>query len=342
VTDSDIAESTLDDHPLAQRFFALTPDRVFAAVEVGGRRCTGSFAVLNSYENRVYLLQLDDGSEVVGKFYRPGRWGVDAISDEHAFLAELVNAGVPVADPLILDHGSTIGTIDGIFYALYDRVYGRAPQELDSEQLQVLGRQIARIHTVGARPTEVHRPPLSIDSLAEHNLQFLLDHEVVPAELWEAYEDAANELLDRVEPLLQRVPTHRIHGDCHAGNLIWSARGPVFLDFDDMLVGPAVQDIWMLVPSYDEGGQRQRELLLEAYREVRDFDEAWLLLIEPLRGLRYIHFATWIARRWSDPSFRLAFTYFGTQRYWRKEIDDLHEQVRRIDGQTSASMNPSS
>lgn len=322
----------LDTHPLAERFKDLTPDHVLDAVEIGGARCTGRVIVLNSYENRVYQLELEDERWVVGKFYRPGRWSRAAIEAEHAFLAELAADEIPVVSPLPLDDtGTTVGEVDGILYTLFPRVGGRAPDEPSLAQYEWLGRLIARIHAVGARHRPAERPELTPETYGVENLAFLLEGDHIHPDARAAYVASVEALLERIRPLFLQVPLHRIHGDCHLGNLLWTPDGPVFLDFDDMRVGPAAQDIWMMAPSADAEGKRQREFLLGAYREMRDFDPSWDRLVEPLRGLRYIHYATWIARRWQDPIFPRTFSHFGTLRYWQQEIQDLREQIARVD-----------
>ncbi|MBW2277984.1 MAG: serine/threonine protein kinase, partial [Deltaproteobacteria bacterium] len=284
-------------HPLAIQFNRLEPEQVIDAVEQGGTRCSGRFIILNSYENRVYQLQMEDESWVVGKFYRPGRWSRETILAEHEFLAELAEVEIPVACPLQLDSGTTLGEVEGIFFSLFPRVGGRSPEELDDEQARVLGRLIARIHNIGDMHETPHRIALDPQTYGQQNLEYLLDNDVIPQEAREIYAATVEMLLVRIEPKFAGVPVHRIHGDCHLANLIQTTKGPTFLDFDDMVIGPAVQDIWMLVPSYDEYGQRQRAELLEAYREFREFDHAWLRLVEPLRALRFVHYSTWIARR---------------------------------------------
>ena len=323
--------AAINDHPLATRYNQLTPESVFQAVEVGGRRCTGRFIILNSYENRVYQLELDDDSWVVGKFYRPGRWSRETILDEHRFLAELEAEEIPVAAAVDLGDGNTIGEVSGIMYALFPRIGGRSPQELTDEQTKIAGRLIARIHNVGSRSEAPHRMKLTPETYGRDNLGFLLKNEIIPVEARDIYEATVHSLLARMEPLFLSVPVHRIHGDCHYANLIETSRGYTFLDFDDMVMGPAVQDIWMLVPSFDEYGQRQRDILLEAYGEMRTFETSWLRLVEPLRALRFIHYSTWIARRWQDPIFKKTFAHFGTLQYWQKEIQDLREQIARLD-----------
>ncbi len=328
-----LTDFDIQTHPLAERFNSLIPDQVLDAVEAGGRRCTGRFMILNSYENRVYQLELDDGRMVVGKFYRPGRWDRAAIQAEHDFLAELAEEEIPVSAPVDLGDGQTIGEVEGILYALFDRVGGRAPEEPSDELLGVLGRYVARIHNVGARRDAPARPELTGQTYGRDNLTYLLDNEVIPPETRDQYVATVEALLQRIEPLFLQVPTHRIHGDCHLNNLLLTQAGATFLDFDDFLTGPAVQDLWLLAPSADAHGQQQLRGLVEAYSQMRDFDPAWLRLVEPLRALRFIRYATWIARRWADPAFKRTFTHFGTLQYWQREVQDLREQIARIDSQ---------
>jgi Ser/Thr protein kinase RdoA (MazF antagonist) len=322
---------TIQAHPLATQFNRLTPEQVLDAVEVGGGRCTGRYLALNSYENRVYQFELEDDSWVVGKFYRPGRWSKETILAEHTFLAELAEVDIPVACPSEITQGETIGEVDGIYFSLFPRVRGRTIHELNDEQLHVFGRFLGRMHNVGASRETTARMKLLPETYGKGNLGFLLDNDMIPEEAKEIYASSVEMLLLRIEPLFRDVPLHRIHGDCHLANVIETTLGPTFLDFDDMVVGPAVQDVWMLVPSFDDYGQRQRETLVEAYTEFREFSRSWLCLIEPLRALRYIHYATWIAKRWQDPAFQQTFIHFGTLKYWQNEIQDLREQIARID-----------
>jgi Ser/Thr protein kinase RdoA (MazF antagonist) len=321
----------LDQHPLALRFARLTPEQVLNAIETSGQRSTGRFLILNSYENRVYQFELDNGKWVVGKFYRPGRWSKETILAEHRFLAELVEDEIPVAAPLTLVNGETLGEVEGILYALFPRIGGRAPEEPSDDQLRQMGRLIARIHNVGARQDEPHRPRITPEIYGRKNLQFLLENDLIAPEARAVYEATVINLLKRIDPMFEGVPVHRIHGDCHLNNLLWSQVGPTFLDFDDMRIGPAAQDIWLMAPAYDAEGQRQRKLLVETYGEMRDFHPSWLRLVEPLRALRFVHYATWIAQRWADPIFPRTFTYFGTLMYWQREIQDLREQIARLD-----------
>jgi len=315
---------------LTEFFFKLTPERVLDAVEVGGRRCTGRFIVLNSYENRVYQLELTDGSYVVGKFYRPGRWTEDQVFDEHDFLIDLEELEVPVAAPLELDDGATLDEIEGIRFAIFPRFGGRAPDEMDDAQLREIGRVIGRIHTVGASAPAEHRWPLTPAKWFGENLEFLLEHDCIDASARETYTSTVRRLEEVTTPWFEGLETHRIHGDCHLGNVLRTGQGFVFLDFDDMVIGPAVQDLWMLQGSTDAWGLRRQELLLEGYTQMMPFDRRQLRLIEPLRAMRLVHFAAWIARRWEDPAFPAAFPSFGTPIYWQQEAAHLAEQLRLV------------
>ncbi|MBN2343244.1 MAG: serine/threonine protein kinase [Deltaproteobacteria bacterium] len=318
-------------HELAGQFNTLTPEKVIHSVESAGHTPSGRVAILNSYENRVYRIELENGDSLVGKYYRPGRWRTETILEEHRFLRELADEEIPVAVPLALQNGQTIDEIQGIRFSLFPRVLGRSPQELNEESLRRVGHLIARIHNVGARNEAAHRIQLTPDTYGRQNLEYLLENNHIPVEAAKHYELTVLGLLERIEPMFREVSLQRIHGDCHFGNLIETQKGITFLDFDDMVMGPVVQDIWMLVPSIDAHGLEQRKILLEAYQEFREFDATQLRLIEPLRALRFIHYSTWIARRFEDPAFQRTFSYFGTLQYWQDEINDLREQIARID-----------
>ncbi len=318
-------------HELAQVFNELTPEKVIHSVESAGHEPTGRVAILNSYENRVYRIELENGDSLVGKYYRPGRWSNETILEEHQFLKELADEEIPTVVPLTLRNGSTIDEINGIRFSLFPRVLGRSPQEMDAEMLKIVGHLIARIHNVGARSRAMHRISLTPATYGRQNLEYLLENNHIPEEAARLYELVVRGLLERIEPMFEGVALQRIHGDCHFGNLIETRQGITFLDFDDMVMGPVVQDIWMLVPSIDALGLEQRKVLLAAYQEIRDFDATQLRLIEPLRALRFVHYSTWIARRFQDPTFQRMFSYFGTLQYWQNEINDMREQIARID-----------
>ncbi len=311
-------------------FFQLTPDQVLSAVEAGGFEPTGHCTPLTCLENRVYDLRLESGDHVVVKFYRPGRWAREAILEEHRLLAELREAEIPVCAPLAFGDGETLHERDGIFYAVWPRTGGRAPDELDDEQVAVLGRLVARIHNVGAAGEAQARPVLDVERAALEPLDHLESRGFLPPECARRYRTAVEETVRLYRAWSEGVPLHRIHGDCHAGNLLRGDEGWFFLDFDDFVVGPAVHDVWMLLPGRDAEAARQRELFVDAYRQFRDFDASWLRLIEPLRTFRFVWYAAWIARRWGDPAFPDAFPHFGTPQYWETETRDLEEQVERL------------
>ncbi len=314
-------------------FFRLSPDRVLAAVEAEGLSPTGHCTALNALENRVYDLRLDDDRHVVAKFYRPGRWSREAILDEHRMLFALRDAEIPVCAPLVFDDGETLraSVHEGqtIYYAVWPRTGGRSPDELADDELRVLGRLLARIHNVGAAIETPHRPTLD-EGLALEALERLDGQGFLPPSCARRYREATLELARIYRERAVGVPLHPIHGDCHAGNLLRGDAGWFFLDFDDLVVGPAVQDVWMLVPGRDTVARRQREVLVDAYREFRDFDPRSLALVEPLRAFRFVWYAGWIARRWDDPAFPDAFPHFGTESYWESETRDLVEQLERV------------
>jgi len=313
-----------------ESFFRLSPERVLAAVEAGGFRASGFCFALNALENRVYDVGLEDGSHVVAKFYRPGRWSREQILDEHRLLHGLQAAEIPVCVPLAFADGSTLHEIEDIHYAVWPRTGGRSPDELRDDEIRVLGRLLARIHDVGEAVGTPHRRRLDADSVAIEALELLEDGGFLPPHLRARYRDAVETVADLYDEWSEGVPLHPIHGDCHAGNLLRGDAGFFFLDFDDAVVGPAVQDVWMLLPGRDHEAARQRALLIDAYREFRPFDAGSLRLVEPLRAFRFVFYAGWIARRWEDPAFPDVFPHFGSPAYWEGETRDLEEQLDRI------------
>ncbi|MEE2675040.1 MAG: serine/threonine protein kinase [Myxococcota bacterium] len=315
---------------LDDSFFRLSPDRVLQAVEAAGFEPTGHCTALNALENRVYDLRVEDGSHVVAKFYRPARWSREAILDEHRMLFALRDAEIPVCAPLVLAEGETLHQVEGIFYAVWPRTGGRAPDEFSHAEIAVLGRMLARIHNVGAAIEMPHRPVLTPEAFPLAALAALEEGAFLPPSCARLYRECVEEVVEVYRARSGGVPVHPIHGDCHAGNLLRGDDGWFFLDFDDMVVGPAVQDVWMLLPGRDGIASRQRDLLVSAYREFRDFDERSLALVEPLRAFRFVWYAGWIARRWEDPAFPDAFPHFGSEDYWETETRDLAEQVERI------------
>jgi Ser/Thr protein kinase RdoA (MazF antagonist) len=318
-------------------FFELTPDRVLRAVESAGLAPTGHCTPLVCLENRVYDVRLEDGRHVVVKFYRPGRWSRDAVLDEHRYLFDLREGEIPVCAPLRFPDGESVHTIEDIQYAVWPRTGGRAPDELCDEDVAVLGRLLARIHNVGAAREAPHRPLLDSRSAALEPLARLEKGGFLPPASMPRYRGAVERAATLFDDWSEGVPIHRIHGDSHVGNLLRGDDGWFFLDFDDFVVGPAVHDVWMLLPGRDAEGERQRALLVDAYRQFREFDSRWLRLVELLRAFRFVWYAAWIARRWQDPAFPAAFPHFGTAEYWESEIRDLEEHVAALQGGARSS-----
>lgn len=319
-------------------FYALSPDRVLAAVESAGFEVSGHCFALNALENRVFDVRLADvhgGGHLVAKFYRPGRWSREAILEEHATLHALEAAEIPVCVPIRLADGETLHTLDGIHHAFWPRTGGRSPDEFRDDELELLGRLLARIHDTAESLALEHRPTLAPESVPLRALALLEDRSFLPPSYADRYRRAVLEIVDVYRDRIRGVPLQPIHGDCHAGNLLRDGDRWFFLDFDDLAIGPAVQDVWMLLPGRDAEAARQRSVLVEAYRSFRRFDERWFELIEPLRGFRYVFYAGWIARRWDDPCFPDAFPHFGSEDYWGRETRDLEEQLELIHGRSA-------
>jgi Ser/Thr protein kinase RdoA (MazF antagonist) len=360
---------------------ALTPDVVQDALAALGLACDGRLQALSSYENRVYQAGLDDGSSVITKFYRPGRWSQAQILEEHAFAAELQAHEVPVVAPLILQgaslhecsvvpdreraevlvappsdkpvhgqdqgRGDAPGTVpDGepvrFYFSVSPRRGGRAPELEDAEVLEWIGRFLARLHNVGARQPFAHRPALDAQRLGAEPLQWLLASGMIPLDVQSEWQRACADALALVDQhftlAMPHIQSIRLHGDCHAGNVLWTpvdapaaaGPGPHFVDLDDACMGPAVQDLWMLLSG--ERAQRTWQLgcLLDGYEQMRDFDRRELALIEPLRTLRLIHYSAWLARRWADPTFPRNFPWFGSSDYWLGLAHQMHEQIEAM------------
>lgn len=319
-------------------FFALTPHKVLEAVEKAGYACNPLCYPLNSFENRVYEVELEDRTRIVAKFYRPGRWSTAQILEEHQFLRDLEEAEVPVCPPLKLPNGGTLDEIDGTAYCLFPRKGGRAPDEPDDELLLRLGMLTARIHNVGSSRKAEHRLRLNGDEFIRKNVAVFREKNALPPRLASRYERAAEYIQKSVDMYLATTEVHRIHGDLHHGNLLLRDDVLCVIDFDDMVIGPAVQDFWLLVPGRDVESRMQREVFLEGYTQLRSFDRRSLALIEPLRGLRRIHYSAWITKRWHDPIFPRTFPQFGTEAYWDEETRDLEEIVRTHQSESSGTL----
>lgn len=312
-------------------FARLTPDCMLDALESVGLRGDGRFLALNSYENRVYQVSLEDGRTVVAKFYRPDRWSDAQILEEHEFATTLAAREIPVVAPLPLGASrATLAGHDGYRFAVYPRRGGRAPELDDPATLERIGRFIGRIHALGAVARFEHRPALDVESFGVEPRDWLLANRLVPPDLLPAWTSIVDQAIDAARRAFDRaagVRIRKLHGDCHAGNVLWTDDGPHFVDFDDARNGPAVQDLWMLLSGDRASMTRQLSDALAGYEDFAELDRRELPLIEPLRTLRLIHYSAWIARRWDDPAFPAAFPWFGTQRYWQDRVLELREQV---------------
>jgi Ser/Thr protein kinase RdoA (MazF antagonist) len=331
-------------------FAGLNPDTVLDALDGVGLRGDGRLIQLNSYENRVFQVFLEDGRVVVTKFYRPGRWSDDQILEEHAFAAELAAAEIPLAAcwPLTIDprslHAERI-TLVGPTLACYasphggvqrfsvaERRAGRSPELEDPATLEWIGRFVGRIHAVGRRVPFVHRQTLDVETFGWANRRWLIDQQLIAPDLAPAWEQVSTAALERVQEAFDRTAPRllRLHGDCHPGNILWTGAGPHFVDLDDALNGPAVQDLWMLL-SGDRGTMtRQLAAILDGYEDFMEFDWTELRLVEPLRTLRMLHHSAWIARRWNDPAFPIAFPWFASTVYWAEQTTRLREQIEAM------------
>ena len=314
----------------ATPYAALTPDVVLDAIESTGLRCDGRMLALNSYENRVYQIWLEDGSLVVAKYYRPQRWSEAQILEEHSFVQELAEREIPVVAPTVLKNGKTLNTFQDFRFAIYPKQGGRAPELEQADTLEWIGRFLGRIHAVGAIENFHERPALNIESFGEEPRQYLLASQFLPADLMAAWSSVVEQALVGVRQCYDRagaIKLIRLHGDCHVGNILWTESGPHFVDFDDSRMGPAIQDLWMLLSGETADMTRQFTDVLIGYEDFFEFDRRELHLVEALRTLRLIHYSAWIARRWDDPAFPQAFPWFNTQRYWQDRILELREQI---------------
>ena len=319
-----------DERPFAR----LSPQLVLDAAASAGLEGDGRLLALNSYENRVYQLGAGEHLYVL-KFYRARRWSDEQIGEEHAFTAELSAAELPVAAPVAVG-GRTLLRFQEFRFAIFPWMRGRAPELDQPEARAMLGRALARLHRIGAVRAFRARPRLSIERLGHEARAAVLASELLPPSLAERYAQASARLLELIEHAFAEVGSLaavRIHGDCHLGNLLWNEQGPVFVDLDDCCSGPRVQDLWMLLSGSPWEQQRQWEELLGGYAQFADFDFREMRLIEPLRALRMLHHAGWVAQRWHDPAFPRAFPWFGEVRNWESYITDLFEQSITIENQ---------
>lgn len=310
-------------------YATLSPDMILNAVESLGLLCSGTFAPLNSYENRVYQVGIEDGAPLIAKFYRPGRWSNASIIEEHQFALELASHEIPVIAPLEIG-GNTLHTFNEFRFALFPRKGGRALEVDNMTQLEQVGRFIARIHAVGSIRPFQHRISIDVNTYGRQPYQYLIENDFIPPEIKSNFCAVSEDALTAVENQLNNthdIAKIRLHGDCHAGNILWQETTLHIVDLDDCLMGPAVQDLWMMLSGSAEDNKVQLKHLLDGYYEFNDFDLRELHLVEALRTLRIMHYAGWLAKRWEDPAFPASFPWFNTPRYWENLLHNLREQV---------------
>jgi Ser/Thr protein kinase RdoA (MazF antagonist) len=314
-------------------FDTLTPGFIMDAVESRGFRCDCRTLALNSYENRVYQVGIEEGKPLIAKFYRPDRWSDAQILEEHRFCLELAEHELPVVAPWADTGGDTLFQHEGFRFALYPRQGGHAPEFDNLDNLEILGRMLGRIHLVGAVRPFMHRPAIDIESFGSASAALILER-FIPDEYRESYTAVIERLLERIESVFTEagpVRYIRSHGDCHSGNILWRDDAPHFVDFDDARTAPAVQDLWMMLSGDRSRQTAQLSALMDGYTEFHDFDPRELRLIEALRALRMLHYSAWLAARWEDPVFPRTFPWFNTVRYWGEQILELREQLAALD-----------
>jgi len=323
----------IPEQPKQQSVFdSLTPDRIITLVEKAlDRRCTNLFRPLISYINRVYELEAEDGSGLVAKFYRPGRWSQDGLQDEHDFLLELAGQEVPVVAPLMLGGGGSLGSYENIHFAVFPKKNGRSFDEYNDDQWLELGRLLGRSHSVGAMHLPKDRITMAPDRSTRQQVDSILAGSFMPGDMVGQFKEVTDALIDAIIPLFNNAEMIRIQGDCHFSNLIYRPGESFFIiDFDDMAVGPPVQDFWMLLPGHRHESVAEIEMFLEGYEMFRDFDRHSLRLIEPLRAMRYIHYMAWCAHQFAEDGETRVAADFGSRHYWQVEMGELADQLDRI------------
>jgi len=320
------------DHENQTPYKQLKPNVILDAIESIGLFCTGSLFALNSYENRVYQIGIEDAEPLIAKFYRPHRWSSAAILEEHQFSFELAEQEIPIVAPLIINNQS-LHYYDDFRFALFPRRGGHALELDNNDQLEWMGRYIGRLHGVGSCQKFQHRIQLNVQNHGQDPYQFLIEHQFIPDYLKPNFCNTVETALSKINQILQsigQIDQIRLHGDCHAGNVLWRESGPHIVDLDDCLMGPAIQDIWMLLSGDPQQMEMQLATILQGYCEFRDFNFRERHLIEVLRTLRMLHYPGWLAKRWGDPAFPLSFPWFNTSVYWQNQISNLNEQIELL------------
>lgn len=318
----------MNTHP----FSTLTPDFIMDAIEAQGYLCDGRNLALNSYENRVYQIGIEDGQPIIAKFYRPDRWSDDQILEEHALCYEMVEQELPVVAPLLNSDNQSLFEYNGFRISLFERKGGHAPELDYKDNLTVLGRLLARMHLIGARENFTHRPTITLQNFGYESVSFISQN-FIPRELQTAYDTLAEDLLKQLNQVIcqtSNINFLRVHGDCHAGNMLWRDDNPHFVDFDDARMAPSIQDIWMLLSGDREQQGIQLSKILDGYEQFREFNLTECHLIEVFRTLRILYYSAWLARRWDDPAFPHSFPWFNSTRYWEDHILELREQFSAL------------
>ncbi|NBD95280.1 MAG: serine/threonine protein kinase [Gammaproteobacteria bacterium] len=321
-----------DSAPNSRPYDDLGPEVVLDAVDALGLRTDGRLLALNSFENRVWQVGREDGEPVVVKFYRPARWSDEAIEEEHAFSKELADTGLSVVAPLSIED-RTLHRHEGFRLAVFPRRGGHAPEPAHEPTLRILGRTLGRMHAVGSAGRFRHRPELTVAERGREPVAWLIDNRWLPGHLESAFSSLSEHLLEGIEAAFERAGDYRgirLHGDCHPGNILWRDDQAHFVDLDDCLTGPAIQDLWMLISGERADREQQLGWLIDEYRTFHHFDPRELHLVEALRTLRMLYYQAWLARRWDDPAFPAAFPWFGEDRHWENVIGQLREQLAEL------------
>ncbi len=307
----------------------LNPDLIIQAIETAGFQCNGSLLALNSYENRVYQVGIEEGTPLIAKFYRPHRWSDEAILEEHQFALELNRHEMPIVAPMSAPNGQTLHHYQGYRFALFPRWGGHALECDRWEHLEWMGRFIGRLHAIGACRPFQHRATLTPETYGYNAYRFLIENNWIPADIKVDYSRVVESILKKIKDHFEEgaLPVIRLHGDMHPGNVLWNDAGPHIVDLDDCLMGPAIQDIWMLLSGNERDARLQLDCLLEGYMEFHDFNIREASFIEDLRLLRRLSYSAWLAKRWDDPAFPPNFPWFNTPQYWQEQLHYFHSSV---------------